>query len=50
MINGLETENPILGPALLLVNCVSLGHSPSLLPGLWAHIISDTGLLRGQMS
>lgn len=22
----------------------SLGHSPSLLPGLWAHIISDTGL------
>lgn len=28
----------------------SLGHSPSLLPGLWAHIISDTGLLWGQMS
>ena len=25
MINGLETENPILGPALLLVNFVVLG-------------------------
>ena len=24
MINGLETENLILGPALLLVNCVVL--------------------------